>query len=196
VVSTPRRCEPPVAAVPAAGDYLRYQLTSSGVSTLAVPGDADRRFTADGLEHNEKGTPSARQSDHQQQLEKRQHKLTVFDYGEDWAAISGSGSVALVSFGSSAAAVTEASAVLSDRGVDTRVISLRLLAPLQKAALADALAGCEWLIVVEQNHGGQLFRYLKGEMDFPQKVRSYAMAGPAPLSSENIVQRVLEVIGE
>ena len=175
---------------------MRYQLTSSGISTLAVPGDADRRFTADGLEHNEKGTPSARQSDHQQQLEKRQHKLAAFDFGEDWAELTGSGTVALVSFGSSSAAVTEASILLSERGVDTRVCSLRLLAPLQKAALAKALAGCDWLIVVEQNHGGQLLRYLKGEMDFQQKVRSYAMAGPVPLSSQNIAQRVLEVIGQ
>jgi 2-oxoglutarate ferredoxin oxidoreductase subunit alpha len=196
VVSQPRRCELPAAAVPSSGDYLRYQLTSSGISTLAAPGDADRRFTADGLEHNEQGTPSARQSDHQQQLEKRQHKLIAFDFGEDWAELKGNGSVALVSFGSSAAAVTEASALLSDRGVDCRVISLRLLSPLQKAALTEALAGCDWIIVVEQNHGGQLFRYLKGEMDFQQKVRSYAMAGPVPLSSQNIAQRVLEVIAE
>lgn len=196
VVSQPRRSESPVAAVPASGDYLRYQLTSTGISTLAAPGDADRRFTADGLEHNEKGTPSARQSDHQQQLEKRQHKLTAFDFGEDWAELTGSGVVALVSFGSSSATVAEASVLLADRGVDTRVISLRLLAPLQKAALSEALAGCNWLIVIEQNQGGQLFRYLKGEMDFQQKVRSYAMAGPVPLSSQNIAQRVLEVIGE
>ncbi|MEH6610203.1 MAG: 2-oxoacid:acceptor oxidoreductase subunit alpha [Halioglobus sp.] len=196
VVTQPRRCESPVAAVPASGDYLRYQLTSSGISTLAAPGDADSRFTADGLEHNEKGTPSSRQSDHQQQLEKRQHKLASFDFGDDWAEITGSGSVALVSFGSSSAAVIEASVLLSDRGVDTRVISLRLLAPLQKAALAEALTGCDWLIVVEQNHGGQLFRYLKGEMEFQQKVRSYAMAGPVPLSSHNIALRVMEVIGK
>ena len=196
VVSRPRRCESPLAPVAASGDYLRYQLTSSGISTLAAPGDVDSRFTADGLEHNEKGTPSARQSDHQQQLEKRQHKLAAFDFGEDWAELTGSGTVALVSFGSSSAAVTEASILLSESGVDTRVCSLRLLAPLQKAALTEALAGCDWLIVVEQNHGGQLLRYLKGEMDFQQKVRSYAMAGPVPLSSQNIAQRGLEVIGQ
>jgi 2-oxoglutarate ferredoxin oxidoreductase subunit alpha len=197
VVSEPRRCEAMVAAASSAsdnGDYLRYKLTASGISTLATPGDADRRFTADGLEHNEKGTPSAKQSDHQQQLSKRLHKLTDFDFGEDWAKVAGSGTVALVCFGSSSAAATEAATLLADHDVDCRVISLRLLAPLQTAAMADVLAGCEQVIVVEQNHSKQLFHYLKGHMDFQQAVHSYAMAGPVPLSPESIAQQVLEVM--
>jgi 2-oxoglutarate ferredoxin oxidoreductase subunit alpha len=198
VVSEPRRCENTVpAALPAReeGDYLRYKLTASGISTMASPGDVDRRFTADGLEHNEKGTPSAKQSDHQRQLDKRANKLTDFDFGEDWGHTSGSGPVATVCFGSSSAPVAEAAAILAEGGVATRVISLRLLAPLQTAALADALAGCEQLIVVEQNHSRQLFHYLKGQMDFQQQVHSYAMAGPVPLSPQSIAQRVLEVVG-
>jgi 2-oxoglutarate ferredoxin oxidoreductase subunit alpha len=198
VVSEPRRCENTVPAVIEAseeGDYLRYKLTASGISTVAAPGDVDKRFTADGLEHNEKGTPSAKQSDHQLQLDKRADKLTDFDFGEDWGVTSGSGPVAMVCFGSSSASVAEAAALLAGRGVDARVISLRLLAPLQTTALTDALAGCEQLIVVEQNHSRQLFHYLKGQMDFQQQVHSYAMAGPVPLSSESIAQRVLEVMG-
>jgi len=198
VVSEPRRCENTVPApVPASeeGDYLRYKLTASGISTVASPGDVDRRFTADGLEHNEKGTPSAKQSDHQLQLDKRADKLADFDFGEDWGVTSGSGPVALVCFGSSSASVAEAAALLAEHAVDTRVISLRLLAPLQTAPLTDALAGCEQLIVVEQNHSRQLFHYLKGQMDFQQQVHSYAMAGPVPLNPQNIAQRVLEVIG-
>lgn len=196
IVSEPRRCAmtPQAAAEPTEGDYLRYKLTSSGVSTLASPGDADHRFTADGLEHNEKGTPSARQSDHQRQLAKRQDKLDSFDFGVDWAAVSGAGAVALVCFGSSSAAVTEAAGLLAQRGIDTRVISLRLLAPLQTAAFDAALEGCSELVVVEQNHGGQLFHYLKGHMNFTQAAHSYAMAGPVPLGPEAVAHAVSEVI--
>ena len=196
IVSEPRRCAPP--ATPAAGlgdnEYLRYKLTESGVSTLAFPGDAGQRFTADGLEHNEKGTPSARQSDHQLQLEKRAHKLAAHQFGDDWAQLEGEGDVALLSFGSSSAAVAEAAELLAEEGLSTRLISLRLLAPLQIEALAAALDGSVRVVVVEQNHSRQLFHYLKGYMDFSQPVHSYAMAGPAPLSAENIVQAVLEVV--
>tara|TARA_R110001592_G_scaffold357416_1_gene660597 strand:- start:166645 stop:168381 length:1737 start_codon:yes stop_codon:yes gene_type:complete len=197
VVSKPRRCVPlpPANSEPGVNtDYLRYKLTSSGVSTLAFPGEEGHRFTADGLEHNEKGTPSARQSDHQRQLEKRAHKLAGFEFGSDWARVEGDGAVALLSFGSSSAAVAEAAELLTERGVLSRVISLRLLAPLQTAALSTALAGCEHVMVVEQNHGKQLFRYLRGQFDFAQPVHSYAMAGPVPLAAENIAQAVLEVL--
>lgn len=193
VVSEPRGCAPASVAATSRqdGDYLRYKLTSSGVSTMASPGEVGRRFTADGLEHNEKGTPSARQSDHQRQLDKRANKLLDFDFGQDWASTDGSGDLAIISFGSSSAAVAEAAAILSEQGIDTRVIGLRLLAPLQTEALTAALLGSKTLVVVEQNHSRQLFHYLKGQMDFQQKVHSYAMAGPVPLSPETIAQQVM-----
>jgi 2-oxoglutarate ferredoxin oxidoreductase subunit alpha len=197
VISEPRRCgnlQTAVAPAGEGGDYLRYRLTATGISTLAAPGDPDLRFTADGLEHNEQGTPSARQSDHQLQLHKRENKLTDFDFGEDWAEITGSGTVALVSFGSSHAAVTEAASLLAEQGVDVRVVSLRLLAPLQTEALTDALTSCRQVMVVEHNYGAQLFHYLKAYMDFPQQPHSYAMAGPVPLNPRDIARQVLEVI--
>ena len=150
-------------------------------------------FTADGLEHNEKGTPSAKHSDHQQQLQKRQQKLEQFAFGDDWAELAGDGEIALISFGSSSAAVAEASALLADQGVDTRSVSLRLLAPLQVESLSSALAGAARVIVVEQNHSAQLFQYLRGQMDFPQHLHSYAQAGPVPLNAQQIAQYVLEV---
>ena len=194
VVSEPRRCQLGLAAPEAADtEYLRYKLTASGVSTLAAPGDADQRFTADGLEHNEKGAPSAKHSDHQLQLEKRQHKLTAFDYGDDWAQLEGEGPVALVCFGSASTVVAEAAALLDTQGVLTRTVALRLLAPLQADALARALAGCERVVVVEQNHSKQLFHYLRGQMDFPQALHSYAVAGPVPLSANQIADFVSEV---
>jgi len=199
VVSEPRCIEmedAPPAEDLVDGPYLRYKLTESGVSTLAAPGDADRRFTADGLEHNEKGTPSAKQSDHQQQLHKRQHKLDQFSYGDDWAELSGRGPIALVSFGSSSAAVAEAAELLQGKEISARTVALRLLAPLQVEALQQALEGCEQVIVVEQNHSRQLYSYLRGQMDFPQNLHSYAVAGPVPLNAEQVAGYVTEVMAK
>ncbi len=39
--------------------YKRYALTPSGVSPMAIPGTAGNTYVADGLEHNERGTPSS-----------------------------------------------------------------------------------------------------------------------------------------
>ena len=149
---------------------------------------------ADGLEHDEKGIPSARQSDHQVQLDKRRHKLANFDFGTDWGEVSGSGATALIGFGSSAAAMAETAALLADQGMTTRIVSLRLLAPLQTGALSAALEGCDRVVVVEQNHGRQLFHYLKGQMDFTQPAYSYAVPGPVPLGAEDIARHVTEII--
>lgn len=197
IVSEPRRCDidyPEADQVD--GDYLRYRLTDSGVSAIAAPGDADRRFTADGLEHNQAGTPSAGDSDHQQQLAKRQRKLTDFDYGDGWAEIEGEGELALICFGSASTVVAEAASLLREQGVSVRTLALRLLAPLQVSGLQQALAGCAHAVVIEQNHGGQLYRYLRGQMDFEPQLHSYAIAGPVPLSSDRITAFVGEVIGQ
>jgi 2-oxoglutarate/2-oxoacid ferredoxin oxidoreductase subunit alpha len=197
VCSEPRRCEIEYADS-GNGDteYLRYKLTESGISALAAPGDVDRRFTADGLEHNEKGTPSAGDSDHQLQLEKRQRKLTGFDYGDDWGVCEGQGEVALICFGSAATAVAEAAEALQDQGITVRTIALRLLAPLQQDQLQGALEGCSRAVVVEQNHSAQLLHYLRGQMDFQQQLHSYAIAGPVPLSGERIADYVAGVIAD
>jgi 2-oxoglutarate ferredoxin oxidoreductase subunit alpha len=104
VVCAPRRCENILTTATRATDYLTYKLTSSGLSYVASPSDISRRFTADDLEHNEKGTPSATHSEHLHQLDKRAYTLTGFDFGLDWAEVAGTGAVALICFGSASAA--------------------------------------------------------------------------------------------
>lgn len=191
VVAPPRlpsACPPGETTAPPSNEYLRYRLTASGVSTLAHPGDADARYTADGLEHNERGTPSARASDHHEQLDKRRRKLEAFDFGEDWGRCGGTGDTALVSFGSASAAADEAAARLAERGTSVRTVALRLLAPLPSAGLEGALAGCSRVVVVEQNHGAQLYHYLKGRLNLP--LESLAIPGPVPLNPETIAEVV------
>lgn len=197
VLSEPRRCTVDYADTANTDpEYLRYRLTESGISALAAPGDAGQRFTADGLEHNEQGTPSARDSDHQRQLEKRQRKLLDFDFGADWGDCDGEGELALVCFGSASTAVAEAAELLREGGTPTRTVALRLLAPLQAADLRRALDGCSRAVVVEQNHSAQLLGYLRGQMDFDQRLYSYAVAGPVPLSGERIAKFVKEAIAD
>ncbi|EED31664.1 pyruvate flavodoxin/ferredoxin oxidoreductase domain protein [gamma proteobacterium NOR5-3] len=176
--------------------YLRYAITDDGVSAQSIPGDHDQRFTADGLEHNERGTPSAGALDHQQQLDKRARKLTALDPGDDWGETHGRGSVALICFGSAAAAVTTAYDPLTAAGIDCRVIALRLLAPLPLEQLMEALDGCTRIIVIEQNHGAQLLHYLRGYLEFSGSFHSVATPGPVPLSPATIVTAVSEVLDD
>jgi 2-oxoglutarate ferredoxin oxidoreductase subunit alpha len=176
-------------------DYQRYRNTESGVSPMAIPGTPGVVYTADGLEHTEAGIPSSQARDHRTQLDKRERKLLQYDYGRWWADIEGDGDAAVITFGSTTAAAREAVARAADRGVKVRLISLRLLAPAQPERLAEALEGVTRVLVVEQNHGAQLYRYLRSMYDLPGKVASFHRPGPLPLRPGELTKRILEWSG-
>lgn len=162
-------------------DYKRYRNTESGISPMAIPGTPGVTYTADGLEHTEAAVPSSNARDHRLQLDKRERKLTQFDYGEAWADIDGDGEAAVITFGSTSAAVREAVARARAEGIKVRLVAMRLLAPAQPEKLARALDGVRHVMVVEQNHGAQFLRYLRGHFDLPAKPASYHRPGPLPL---------------
>ena len=172
--------------------YKRYAITGSGISPMAIPGNPGTAYTADGLEHNERGLPSSQSGDHIRQLDKRAKKLADFDYGERWADIEGKGDLAVVTFGSCTGAAREALARAAAEGIKARLLSLRLLSPAQPERVARALAGAKRVLVVEQNHTGQLYRYLRAEYDLPGEVRSYRHPGPLPMRPDEIHQQITE----
>ena len=162
-------------------NYLRYRDTPSGISPMAVPGTPGNVYTADGLTHTERGIPSSQAGDHRKQLDKRERKLALYDYGSRWADVEGSGELAVITFGSTTGAVREALARAAAHGVRIKLVALRLIAPLQEAALAQALEGVRQVLVVEQNHGGQLLRYLRSRFDLPGRPSGLHQPGPLPL---------------
>ena len=162
-------------------DYKRYRDTPSGVSPMAIPGTPGTEYTADGLEHSEAAIPSSQARDHILQLDKRERKLMLHDYGSRWADVEGDAPLAVITFGSASGPVREAIARAAALGVSVRLIVLRLLAPLREAAFAEALRGVERVMVIEQNHGAQLLRYLRGALDLPGRPASFHKPGPLPL---------------
>jgi 2-oxoglutarate ferredoxin oxidoreductase subunit alpha len=169
-------------------DYQRYALTADNVSAMTLPGTTAGMYTADGLEHNPKGTPSSMAVDHRSQLNKRLHKLEDFDFGDDWAEVQGDGTQCIITWGSSAGVVKEVGDWLREQGSNIRVIALRLLAPLQREKLQTLLQDAEKVLVVEQNHAGQLFHYLHAEGVLPPKAQSLAQPGPLPLRPGRIIR--------
>ena len=176
-----------------APDYKRYRDTASGVSPMAVPGTPGVVYTADGLEHTEAGIPSSQARDHRVQLDKRERKLANHDYGRWWADIDEADTdAAVITFGSTTGAVREAVARAAAQGVRTRLIALRLLAPALPERLAQALAGVRQVLVVEQNHGAQLYRYLRAMYDLPGKPASFHRPGPLPLRPAELTGAIVD----
>jgi 2-oxoglutarate ferredoxin oxidoreductase subunit alpha len=179
-------------AQPGAADYKRYRVTDSGVSPMAIPGAEGITYTADGLEHNEKGTPSSQPADHLAQLEKRNRKLAALECGERWATTEGDGELAVLTWGSCTGPVREAFERARADGIKARLVSLRLLAPAQPARLKEALRGVKRILVVEQSFSGQFHRYLRAEYDLPGEVHSLRRPGPLPFNPGEIHRKLLE----
>jgi 2-oxoglutarate/2-oxoacid ferredoxin oxidoreductase subunit alpha len=172
-------------------DYKRYRNTESGVSPMAIPGTPGVVYTADGLEHTEAGIPSSQSRDHGIQLDKRERKLLQYDYGRWWADVEGDGKAAVITFGSATAAVREAVLRAAGQGVKVRLIAMRLLAPAQPERLTEALDGVTRVLVVEQNHSAQFYRYLRSVYDLPGKPASFHRPGPLPLRPGELTDAIL-----
>jgi 2-oxoglutarate/2-oxoacid ferredoxin oxidoreductase subunit alpha len=174
--------------------YRRYALTPDGVSPMAIPGLAGVAYTADGLEHAERGTPSSQAADHVAQLDKRRRKLVRHDYGSRWADLEGipDSPLGIVTFGSCTGPVREGLALAAADGLAARLVSLRLLAPLPVEQLARALAGVQRLLVVEQNASAQLYRYLRSELDLPGRVSSLHRPGAQQFSPGEILRHLVD----
>ncbi len=177
-------------------EYRRYVATEDDISPMVLPGTAGCIYTADGLEHNDRGTPSSTAADHLQQLNKHQGKLKKFDFSAHWAEIVGHGDAAIITWGSSSGACLEAAARLQAEGTGVRVIALRLLAPLQKSLLTDSLAGVCSIMVVEQNHSAQLYHYLCSHDILPKGAGKLARPGPLPIRPAEIVAAFKRYIGD
>ncbi|MBN8473773.1 2-oxoacid:acceptor oxidoreductase subunit alpha [Sulfuritalea sp.] len=183
--------------------YKRYAMTGSGVSPMAIPGTPGLTHTADGLEHNEFGTPSSQASDHQAQMDKRSRKISQYNYGDHWADIEDFGTVAgdapqevplgdtaIITWGSATGPAREALQRHADAGGKARLISLRLIAPVQPEKMAEALRGIKRAVVVEQSHSGQFYRMLRAFYDLPAQTVSLHQGGPLPFGPRQILDQL------
>lgn len=172
--------------------YQRYALAANAVSPMAIPGTRGGQYTADGLTHTERGTPTSGATDHLAQLDKRRDKLDCFNFGEHWATIEGSGPLAVLVWGSLTGAAREAIGRAAADGNEVRLIAPRLLSPVQPDRFAAALEGVDRILVVEQTHGAQFHRYLRAHYDLPGSVRILNRPGPLPITASEIHRAITD----
>jgi 2-oxoglutarate/2-oxoacid ferredoxin oxidoreductase subunit alpha len=169
--------------------FERYAITANGISPMPLPGTPGGQYTADGLEHSARAKPSGLADDHVAQLDKRARKIDGFDYGQHWADIEGDGELAVLTWGSTTSAVREAIGRLPvDMSSNLKLISMRLLLPAQPGKMTDALRGVRRLMVIEQNHSGQLYHFLRAWYDIPQDVETLCRPGPSVFRPNEIAE--------
>jgi 2-oxoglutarate ferredoxin oxidoreductase subunit alpha len=167
--------------VPPTSQFKRYAIGPDPITPMPPPGRPGYQWVGEGLTHNEFGIPVSGAGAHVAQINKRAKKLEQFDPGELWGDVwGGEGDTAIVTFGSSIGPAREAARRLTTSGRPTRVVGLRMLSPVPRKSLARALDGVRRVVVVEQNHGAQLYRHLLGHKAIPVTAESIARAGPLP----------------
>jgi 2-oxoglutarate ferredoxin oxidoreductase subunit alpha len=168
------------------GPFKRYAIGPDPVTAMPAPGTAGGQWVGEGLTHNETGIPVSGAAAHAAQIDKRARKIVGFDPGPLWGEVWGEGDTAILTFGSGIGAAQEAAHRLAAAGRPVRVISLRVLSPLPRQALASALAGMRRVVVMEQNHGAQLYRHLLAHQAIPPGAESFARPGPLPFRPTEI----------
>ncbi len=175
-----------------AAPYRRYALGGSGVSPMAIPGTRGGQYTADGLTHTERGIPTSSARDHGAQLDKRRDKIERYGYGDLWATLEGEGDVAVLTWGSLTGAAREAILLARAEGQNVRLIAPRLLLPTRPTEMAAALAGVSRVLVVEQSHSAQFYRYLRAHYTLPEDTSVLHRPGPLPIRPSEIHRKLTQ----
>jgi 2-oxoglutarate ferredoxin oxidoreductase subunit alpha len=172
--------------------YQRFQATESGVSPISHPGMPGGNYLASGIEHNEKGAPTASGEVHARMNHKRLRKLEPLKKRRDLFLIEGDtqAPLAIVSWGSVAGVAREAVKLARQEGIDVKLLVPKLLYPVAEEIYAEFFRGVVSGLVVEQSHQGQLYRVLRMFVDVPRGVVPLARSGSVPILPAAIVERL------
>lgn len=146
--------------------YLRYELTESGVSPMAIPGRDPYTYVATGLEHDEHAHIDQTPHGHTVMSDKRARKIEgaarepgyTEQYGEPDSDIG------VLCWGSTAGPAREAVHILEERGLPVKVLWVRMVYPLREAEIRDFVKGLRTLIIPELNHTGQFAQMVKARL--------------------------------
>lgn len=176
------------------GHYRRYRLTEDFISPMAVVGDEGTIYQTTGLTYNETGAPAFDFETNQEGHEKRWKKLLPLRQRDELVKILGEQEqrTGVITWGSSAQIVLE---IVKDLGLQqkVKVCVPELLHPLPRS-VESFLGSVEKLLVIEMNYSGQFHRYLRSQVDLPEKTRVYNRAGGRPFTKKELIKPIMEMV--
>ena len=153
-----------LATEPPAGEYLRYELTASGLSPRLVPGKfAGKLVYLDSDEHDESGRITESASVRKAMVQKRQRKVASLatELLEPEYVGSKEPSTLLVCWGSTYGAVKEAVLTLNQGDQSIGALIFGDIYPLPIRLLANYAHLANKIVNLEQNSTGQLARLIR-----------------------------------
>jgi 2-oxoglutarate ferredoxin oxidoreductase subunit alpha len=151
------------------GEYLRYEITPSGISPRAIPGTEGYVHVVATDEHDQDGVlisdeytnPHKRQAMHEKRMRKMEGVLAQVApptlFGPNDAAVT------LIGWGSTRGVIREAMEQLAAEGITANHLQITWLVPLHAAEIAAIVTKAKRTIIIENNYSGQFARYLRSE---------------------------------
>jgi len=176
-------------------NYVRFRKTKSGVSPISHPGMAGGNYLASGIEHDEKGEPTANGQTHARMNTKRFKKLAPLKHRDDLFLIEGDeeAPVGVISWGSVGGVALEAVRHAHAEGIKVKLMLPKLLYPVAEEIYQDFFASLRKCIVIEQSHQGQLHRIIRMSVAVPDEFLSLAKSGSNPISPLEVYEKIREM---
>lgn len=175
--------------------YERFKLTESGISPLSHPGMAGGNYLASGIEHDERGRPTASGETHARMNEKRFKKLRPLQNRRDLFLTEGdpAATIGLISWGSVAGVAMEALRLARAEGISAKLLVPKLLYPVAEEVYRDFLASVHNGLFIEQSYQGQLYRLVQMHVEIPALVKPLCKSGSNPISPVEVLERLREL---
>ncbi len=152
--------------------FLRYQLTDDGISKRSIPGQLNGIHHVTGVEHDQEGRPSESSINRKQMMDKRLHKLDTLVVTNPILvdAPHEQPDLLIIGMGSTGGTIDEARTRLTQDGITSNHITVRLIHPFPAEQIKPYLASAKNVIVVENNATGQLASQIKLHAGFGEKM--------------------------
>ena len=149
--------------------YMRYENTDSGVSPRALPGVPGYVHVVATDEHDENSVLISDEFTNplkrRMMVEKRARKFQDMVQEIAPPVIEGpeEAEVTLVGWGSTEGVIREARQLLADRGVTVNQLAIKWIVPFHVDEVTDLVTRANQVFIVENNHSGQFYRYMRSE---------------------------------
>ena len=182
------------------GDYLRYEITDSGISPRAIPGIEGYVHVVATDEHDQDGVLISDEftNPHKRRrmVEKRARKFTGVTEAMVAPTLEGptDADVTLIGWGSTYGVIKEAIAQLEAEGITANHLQIKWIVPFHGREVTEIVNAAKKTIIIENNYSGQFYRYMRSEtgLSVDGHIRKY---DGEPFMPHHIVDGVKEQMG-
>ncbi len=175
--------------------FKRYGFSEDGVSDRVIPGMKHGIHHVTGVEHDEVGRPSENSINRQKMMDKRLGKLSHVKVTNPILvdAPHTNPDLLIVDMSSLGGTVDEARSRLTNDGISSNHITVRLLHPFPAQEIAPYVERAKTVVVVENNATGQLANLLKLNVGHSDKIVNVLKYDGNPFLPHEIHARCLEL---